>query len=374
VVEARTHPRGWGGSQHAGYAALVELPTRLPILTRVDADRIAELREAGEFFWLDLEDPSEEELGQLGMCFDLHELAMEDVRHFGQRPKVDEYGDHAVVVYFGVAHVGSDEEYVSLLEVHIFVHGSFVVTVHREPWADRDQLCATFGVVPVGSEQLVIYRILDSLTDSFFPLVERLDREVEELEQLAVEAPRPEHAATVMALKRDLAQLRRTVGPQRDVAGTSVVRLADIPGLENGPRDYFRDVYDHMIRIDHALDATRVLLSDVLAVHMARSAQRQNDAMERLTIVSTIFLPLSFVVGFFGQNFRWMTDAIDGKSDFVVFGLGGLVVSLMFLVPVVSSSLLPRMPRFRGRHRRRRRAAVITGSEHGDAGERPASR
>ncbi|MCW2925973.1 MAG: magnesium and cobalt transport protein CorA [Thermoleophilia bacterium] len=312
----------------------------LPVLDTLDSDRIAELRRRDEFFWLDLESPTREELEDLAACMGLHELAIEDAENFDQRPKLDEYGDHAALVYYGVADVGGRSRSLELLEVHVFVHGDGVVTVRRAPWPDSVALRETFQRVPLGSEQLVVYRILDTLTDSFFPLVERIDAEIEQLEQAVVADPQPEHIQHVMRLKRDLASLRRTVGPMRDVAGVAVTRLAEIPGLANGPRDYFRDVYDHMLRIERAFDSSRVLLSDVLSVHSARVAHHQGKSTERLTLVSTIFLPLSFVVGFFGQNFQWMVDAVKTRNDFLVFGIGGMVASVLILIPLIGRSAL----------------------------------
>ncbi|MCW2920734.1 MAG: magnesium and cobalt transport protein CorA [Thermoleophilia bacterium] len=307
----------------------------LTVLDTFDAERVTELRAAGTFFWLDLVDPSDEQLGQLSSCIGIHELALEDAQKFGQRPKLDEYGDYVALVYFGITDVGSIRTKARMMELHMFVHGDYIITVHREPWPDFERLRATFGRVPLGSEQLVVYRILDALTDSWFPLVERIDFDIEQLEQAVVADPEPRHIEQVMRLKRDLAYLRRTAGPVRDVAFALSTRLTEIPGLEHGPRDYFRDVHDHMIRIDRSLETSRVLLSDVMSVHGARVAQAQNRATERLSIVSTIFLPLSFVVGFFGQNFRWMVDNVDTRTDFLWYGIGGLVVSLLLLAPVI---------------------------------------
>lgn len=312
----------------------------LTVLDAFDRERVVELRAAGRFFWLDLLDPSDELLHDVSKCFGIHELALEDAQKFGQRPKLDEYGDHVALVYFGITDVGSIRTKVRIMEVHMFVHGDFVVTIHREPWADFDRLRETFARVPLGSEQLVVYRILDALTDSWFPLVERIDADIEQLEQAVVADPQPQHIEQVMRLKRDLAFLRRTAGPLRDVAFGASTRLLEIPGLESGPRDYFRDVHDHMIRIDRSLETSRVLLSDVMSVHAARVAQGQSRSTERLTVVSTIFLPLSFVVGFFGQNFRWMVDQVSTRHDFLVFGVGGLLVSLVLLAPIIRGSLV----------------------------------
>ncbi|MCW2961286.1 MAG: magnesium and cobalt transport protein CorA [Thermoleophilia bacterium] len=310
----------------------------LTCLAHIDEPRIRELIDTDTFFWLDLERPTDEEIQSLGALFGFHELALEDATKFGQRPKVDEYGDHLTIVYFG-AEPPRPAAKVALVEVHVFVHGGFVVTVRRAAWQAITELRRSFELLPFASEQFVPYRILDALTDTLTELVDSIERDIDEIEEDVVQGAEPEHAVRIMALKHELATLRRTVGPQRDVAKLMVSRLAEVPGLDRGAHDYFRDVHDHMIRVDQGVETSRMLIADVLSVYMAGTAQRQNEATERLNVIATIFLPLSFVVGFFGQNFAWMTDHVQSRGDFLLYGGGSLVVSFLLLVPVLRLSI-----------------------------------
>lgn len=317
---------------------MLEPDAPLTCLSEIDEPRIHELIATDTFFWLDLEGPTDEQIQSLGELFGFHELALEDATKFGQRPKVDEYGDHLTIVYFGAeGHMPGAK--VALFEVHVFVHGSFVVTVRRAPWQGIAELRRSFELLPFASEQFVPYRILDALTDTLTELVDLIERDIDELEEAVVHGAEPEHATRIMALKHELATLRRTVGPQRDVANLMVSRLAEVPGLDHGAHDYFRDVHDHMIRVDQGVETSRMLIADVLSVYMAGTAHRQNEATERLNVIATIFLPLSFVVGFFGQNFKWMTDHVQSYGDFLIYGGGSLVVSLLLLLPVLRRSM-----------------------------------
>jgi magnesium transporter len=294
------------------------------VLTGIDPERIAELRARGEFFWLDLVDPAESDIMRFGELLGLHPLAVEDTLEFGQRPKLDDYAEYALLVFYGVH---PDEEGPRLVEVHLFLHGDFVVTVHHEPCAALGDVRGRLESDTVHSEQFVVYRILDALTDSFFPALEGIDDEVDALEDAILEHPSVAQLARLQDLKRILLALRRVVAPQRDLFARAIEDLNAIPGLEGGDRDYFRDVHDHLMRISELVDSYRDLLSSAMDVYLSVTSNRLNVVMKRLTVVATIFLPLTFVTGFFGQNFGWMVDHIDSLGAFVVLGIGGSLVA-----------------------------------------------
>ncbi|MEO6866892.1 MAG: magnesium transporter CorA family protein [Gaiellales bacterium] len=302
---------------------------QLTIFTSIDRDRIGECRARGEFFWLDLTSPSEEQIVELGEFFGLHELAVEDTRKFDQRPKIEPYGEYAFMVFFGV-HLLDGEP--TPLEVHAFVHGDYMITVHREDCVELDGLRVRLQRSAAGVEMLVIYRVLDALTDSFFPLLASLDDEIDTLADDIVAKENKEHLQRIFELKRMLVQLRRVVSPQRDMMARAADQLLGLPGLEVDAHDYFRDVYDHMIRISEMIDTNRELLTGTVDLYLSTAANRQNEEMKQLTVMASIFLPLAFIVGFFGQNFRWMVDHIDSRTDFLIYGIGSLVVSTVVLM------------------------------------------
>ena len=132
-------------------------------------------------------------------------------------------------------------------------------------------------------------------------------------------------------MRRQLVDLRRVATPQRDLLARGTDDILEIPGLEKDSREYFRDVYDHAIRISEQIDSFRDLLSGSRDAYLSTVSNRLNEITKQLTVVATVFLPLSFVVGFFGQNFGWMVRNINSAADFFVLGVGSLLVSVVVL-------------------------------------------
>jgi magnesium transporter len=304
---------------------------RVPCFTKIDEEAIRKQLERDHFFWLDLEDPSEEDVAALARLFHFHPLALEDVRSFNQRPKLDDYNDHAFLVFYG-AHERESEDEDLLREVHLFVSGQYLVTIHRQPLPSLDEQRSKIEGRVMHSEQFLIYRVLDALTDTFFPVLSGMDDDIDRLEDGVLENPTDELLQRIFTLKRDLVAMRKVVTPQRDLFARSIDQLADLPGLQLDERDYFRDIYDHLIRISDLIDSYRDLLSGATDLYLSTVANRQNEVMKQLAIVATIFLPLTFITGFFGQNFAWLIRyGISSEAEFWFFGIGGLVLSCIAL-------------------------------------------
>jgi magnesium transporter len=305
----------------------------VPCFTTIDEARIRDHLERDHFFWLDLTAPGHAELAKLGEIFGFHPLALEDSEQFGQRPKLDNYGDYVFLVFYGAwRHREADPE--PLREVHLFVSGQYLVTVHRDPLPPLDNQREQLDGRVLHSEQFLLYRVLDALTDSFFPILEVMDDEIDDLEAAVLADPTDRQLERMFALKRELVAMRKVVTPQRDLFARSVDQVADLPGLELDERDYFRDVYDHLIRISDLIDSYRDLLSGATDLYLSTVSNRQNDVMKQLTVIATIFLPLAFITGFFGQNFGFMINhLLTGEWTFLVFGLGSMLVTTVgFLI------------------------------------------
>jgi magnesium transporter len=296
----------------------------MQVLDAIDEPRIDALIERDEFFWLDVAGPSEEQIDNLADRFGWHKLLREDLKEFDQRPKIDTYGDYMLLVFYG-AHFNSANE-PELTEVHIVLSGSYIFTFRHANCHELEQLHARFQARPQGSEQFVVYRVLDTLTDSFFPVLELIDDKIDQLEDEIVQSPNEEQLQRMFRIKRFLVRLRRVITPQRDLAQSTIADIADLPGLEVEQRDYFRDVYDHLIRISDLIDSYRDLVSGAMDAYLSNVSNRLNVVMKQLTIIATIFLPLTFVTGFFGQNFGWLVRRIDSFWVFLAFGIGGLLV------------------------------------------------
>jgi magnesium transporter len=326
----RSVPVGKAKEQHPDRAVESGFSFTVPCIDSLDEKAIKDHLARDHFFWLDLTAPSEDEIERLRELFQFHPLALEDTLHFGQRPKLDDYGDYVFLIFYGARE--DDEEHLQLQEVQMFVSGKYLVTVHQDPLpALADQQSRLEGQV-LHSEQFLIYRVFDALTDSFFPPLARMDDEIDELEDAILAGPSDTQLQRLFGLKRTLVAMRKVVTPQRDIFARSIDQLADLRGLQLDERDYFRDVYDHLIRISDLIDSYRDLLSGSTDLYLSTVSNRQNEVMKQLAIVGTIFLPLSFITGFFGMNFGWLVNkGIAPTWTFFVLGVGSMLGTCVLL-------------------------------------------
>jgi magnesium transporter len=300
------------------------------VLEAIDDGALDDLRARGEFFWLDLVDPSRADVERLAERFGWHPVVVQDVCKFGLRAKLDRYGDdYLFIAFYGVDRGQGDE--VRLVEVHLVVSGDYVVTARHPGARGLEDERARLSERHDAPEQFVVYAILDALTDSFFPLVEEFEDRLDRLEDEIIEQPGQEELERIFEAKRLVARLRRAVLPQRDLAASALDELADLPGLDAGTHDYFRDLYDHLLRIADQLDGYRDWLTSLTDLYLSTVSNRMNVVMKQLTIFATIFLPLTFVTGFFGQNFGWLVRHISSVGAFIVLGVGGLLVPCLGL-------------------------------------------
>lgn len=299
-------------------------------LESIDREAIADLLRRDEYFWLDLTDPGEAEGKALTEVFSFHPLAIEDMLQRGQRPKLDDFGEYMFLVYYCACDIeGADVE---LQEVHAFLSGGYIVTSHAGPCAALAEARKRLEAQSPRSEQFVVYRVLDGLTDSFFPVLEELDERMERLDTEIFDRAEPSQLEEITALRRQLVALRRVVTPQRDLLARSIDDILELPGLEADSRNYFRDVYDHSIRISDQIDSYRDLLAGTRDAYLSVVSNRLNQITKQLTVVATVFLPLSFIVGFFGQNFKWLVLNIASTTAFWTLGIGSLVLSVVALL------------------------------------------
>ena len=305
----------------------------MQVLQSADLDRLAELRERDEFFWLDLTGPSPEELQSVGETLGLHRLAIEDTIEFNQRPKLDVYGDHVLFVFYTVRRDDeSPDAPVELVEIHIYISGSYVVTVRRSTCSELDALHGELDTADPKVEDYIVYRIFDVLTDSYFPIIDLLEERIDALEaRVLLARPRQEHLGDIYRLKQKVQELYRRVVPMRDrfLAGTETILT--LPGLARGAKEYLRDVGDHLAQIAGELHRQQEDLTALTSTFFNANANRLNSVATRLTIGGTFFLAWTLVTGFFGQNFGWLVNDISSKHDFLVYGVGGLVIPTLVI-------------------------------------------
>ncbi|HTR20744.1 MAG TPA: magnesium/cobalt transporter CorA [Gemmatimonadales bacterium] len=295
-------------------------------LTRDSAEG---LLASGTFFWIDLHEPTEGDFSVLRDVFHFHPLAIEDSEHFGQRSKLDDYDDFVFLVVYGAV---ADED--RLVEVHAFYSERYLVTVRRddapaftlvrERYVKRNQ--------PIEDPSLLLYRIIDALVDSFFPILSEFDDRIDELENRIFLNAGDEQLQEIFSMKRLLVGMRKAVAPERDMFASLLTGVAELPGLTRDDQRYFRDIYDHLIRISDLIDTYRDLLTSSMDVFLSTVSNRLNVVMKQLAVIATIFLPLAFITGFFGQNFGWMVRNIGGLPAFLSLGIGTELVVVVLLL------------------------------------------
>ena len=305
----------------------------MEVFETVDRDRLADLRERDEFFWLDLTEPSPEDIKAMGEVLDLHPVAVEDTIEFGQRPKLDSYGEHVLFVFYTVRKGrNSGEGIFEPVEIHIYVSGGFVITVRRAECTQLDALHHELDTADPKAEDYIVYRVFDVLTDAFYPIIDLLEERIDALEgQVLLGRPRQEQLAEIYRLKQKIQELARRVVPQRDrfLAGSEVI--LNLPGLARGAKEYLRDVGDHLAQIAGELHRQQEDLAALTATYFNANQNRLNAVATRLTIGGTFFLIWTLVTGFFGQNFGWLVDNIDTRHDFLIYGVSALVIPTLII-------------------------------------------
>ena len=287
-----------------------------------------------EFFWLDLDDAASDgtvpEL--LGTHFGFHPLAVRSAERFGQRPRLDDYGTFAYLVARG-----ADPEATGSAEVHCFWTDRYVVTVHRGDCpaiAHVREHLAFHPAAQVAPPQLVIvYLLIGSLVDGFFPFLSDFDDRIDTLEDAILRQPTEAQLGELFTMKRALMNMRKVVAPQRDMMASINAGVAEVPGMNDDAARYFRDLYDHLIRVADLVDSYRDLLSSVMDTHLSTVSNRLNLVMKQLTIIATIFLPLSFLTGFFGQNFAYLVRVwLAPTWSFFALGVGLELAAVVVLL------------------------------------------
>ena len=305
------------------------------VLTSVDKAAIADHRTRDDFFWLDLASPSDDELDALRDALDLHPMALEDTREFGQRPKVDTYQDYVLLVFFTAVDSDDEDRVVRPVEVHVYVSGHWIITVHREPLPQLGGIHDLLEGAETHHEDYLVYRILDALTDAFFPAITALEDRIDQLEADVLARPRRELLRRVYRVKQEVHELQRLVAGQRDQFQTASTAIMDLAGLSRGTRVYLRDVGDHLAQIGGELQRQNDDLTALTGIYFNASAERVNRTATRLSVVATFFVVWTLITGFFGQNFGWLVDNVNTRTDFLVFGVGGLVVPTVIMATVL---------------------------------------
>jgi magnesium transporter len=294
---------------------------------------VGQLIEAGQPFWLDIENPTGEVVDQLATLLGLHPLAVEDSKQFGQRAKLQVYGNGAMLVGFGL-----DEQLREPVEVHCYYTTGFLVTLRRAPSPALDALRQAGSVQSqLGGDPIrALHPLISSLYTQFTALCLRLDERLETLEQRVLHRADDEELAEITAIRHRAAVIRRTVAPGRDLAARMPLILS-LPGTTSETQLYAEDISDELQQVVADLTAIGERCVALLALHASLASKHLATVSRRLAAVATIFLPISFLAGFFGQNFSVLTGSIEkGWPAFLILGVGLSVACAAVTVFVLS--------------------------------------
>lgn len=257
--------------------------------------------------WVDVQGlGSEDVLRRLGHVFSLHPLVLEDVVNVPQRPKVDEFEDQVLFIARMVTPRESGRGFVAE-QVSLILGQHYLLTVQEEPDFDcfgpvRDRIRLAKGSIRQHRSDFLAYALIDAIIDGFFPVLEDYGELLEELEDEVVENPTRQSLEKIHRIKRELLSLRRAIWPQRD-AINSLIRDGN-PLISDEIRVYLRDCYDHTVQVIDMVETYREVASSLMDVYVSSVGNRMNEVMKFLTIVSTIFIPLTFIAGVYGMNFN----------------------------------------------------------------------
>lgn len=302
--------------------------------TELSPDEFATaLEDTQGLLWVDLSGESPDACTSiLRETFGFHPLAVDDALEEAHVPKIDDWGQYIYLVLHAVVLDHQDDELLHTLELDVFLGKHYLVTYHAEPVSALDRVwtsCQRDKRHQEGGAARLLYRVADELVADYMPAVEQIDEMIDQIEDQVFDDPAPTVLEEIFGLKRSLLRLRRIIAPQREVLNKLARGDFAVVGLDD--RVFFRDVYDHLVRLYDITEGLRDLVGGALDTYLSVVNNRMNEVMKTLTVITTLFMPLSFVVGFFGMNFFQPVAPMAAWTNRLAFLLA---ISGMALVPI----------------------------------------
>ena len=265
------------------------------------------LRRPGCFVWVALKDATPDELAEMQREFGLHELAVEDARHGHERPKLEEYGDSLFAVVHTVEAAGEE---LNVGEVNIFVGPNYVLSVRNrteQGFTNVRQRTEREPHLLKHGAGFVLYALIDTVVDRYFPVLAAFEAELERLEErIFASTPARENIEALYGLKQKLMTLRHAAGPLQETAGK--LYGGRVPELCAGTQEYFRDVYDHLVRINQSIESLREMLTTAISVNLSLITVQENETVKRLAAYAALVAVPTMVAGVYGMNFNYMPE------------------------------------------------------------------
>lgn len=293
-----------------------------------------------EKVWIDISNASNSALQEIKNEFSLHALTLEDMRGSGARVKIEEFREYTYIVSQGV--LKSDDIHLGFEQLNYIVGKNFLITATKEPrtsyknlMSDRAQL---FELFEKGSGlEYIAHHLLDIEVDAFIPYFDSVEKRVDSFETDLVNMKQKESLGPIFSLKKEIVETKKVVSSMRDIL--RVLTSREVKFIDADSMIYFGDVYDHVIRLYDMIDGYRDLINSTLEIQLAASSYRMNDIMRILTVITTLFMPLTFLTGLYGMNFKFMPE-LDLKFGYPLIVVVMIIIEIGMLAYFKRTKLL----------------------------------
>jgi magnesium transporter len=272
-----------------------------------------------------------EVIESIGKHFDIHPLVMSDIVNTTQRPKMEDYQDYLFLV-LKMVYFGPQEKHLTFEQVSMIVGNNMVISFQEnegdlfEPVRNRIRIGG--GRIRKSGPDYLAYALTDTIVDNYFVILERFGEKIEEVEEVLLKSPTEKTMQEIHAMKREMIHLRRSVWPLREV--TAALEKGESKIIHRSTRIYLRDIYDHTIQVIDTIESSRDILSGLLDIYLTSVSNRMNSVMKVLTIIATIFMPLTFIAGVYGMNFIFMPE-LEWRIGYPLVLVIMLVIGLSML-------------------------------------------
>jgi len=293
--------------------------------TNVSADEIRQaIKDERSLIWIDLLDLDDNDIDLLTVTFNLHPLTVEDFIMPNARPKVENFKDYIFLIMFSLEKNGRTKT----SELDCCLGKNFLITFHNHAITPlitcKERLKKQSPMIMHGADML-LYSILDTCIDSYFPVINEFDNMVDEMSDELFKNPSQDTLKKIYSLKNDVMHLKRTIGPQADVL--SLISRGDFPLVSNSNAVYFRNLYDNLVRLNDVVGTSRDIITGAMEAYVSIVSNRLNEIMKTLTVITTIMMPLTLIASIYGMNFKHMPE-LESRLGYP------LIISIMALITV----------------------------------------
>ena len=274
-------------------------------------DESLQLKDQPTVTWVNIDGIHQVEiLEKLGRYFGLHPLVVEDILNMGERPKIEDFGDYILIILKIPYQYNKISNEIETEQISLILGQNFVISFQEKERGVfnpiREQIRNGKGHIRKSGADYLAYALVDSIVDTYFIVLEQLGESMESLEEKLVTNPVPETLQTIHNLKREMILLRKSVWPFREIV--SRLEKEESPLIQETTKIFLGDVYDHTIEVIETVETFRDMLASMLDIYLTSVSNKMNEVMKVLTIIATIFIPLTFITGVYGMNFRYMSE------------------------------------------------------------------